>query len=422
MRGQRKGDYLVTKTIDTVVIGAGQAGLSISYYLTQQGRDHIVLEKSRVGESWRSGRWDSFTLVSPNWTLQLPGFHYQGDAPDGFLTRDEVVDYLERYVEFFNPPLHLGVRATLVKQVRDGGKYLVDTTDGSLEANNVVVATGSFQQPKIPAFSKGLPRQILQIHSGEYRNPGALLPGAVLVVGSGQSGCQVAEELYKTGRKVYLCVGSAGRMPRRYRGRDMAWWFEKTGLADKTVDTLPSPKAKFAPSAHVTGKDGGRTLNLHQFARDGVVLLGRMTGVHGSKAILAPDLMDNLAKADKFAADMKKAVDEYIQKVGLDVPEEPPSTEPEPQDGYHAEVITQLDLKSADIQTVIWATGYTFDFEWIQLPVLDEDGCPVQQRGVTGFRGLYFLGLLWLHTIKSGLLEGVGEDAAHIAADIAARA
>ena len=412
----------MTKTIDTVVIGAGQAGLSMSYYLTQQYRDHIVLEKSRVGESWRSGRWDSFTLVTPNWLMRLPGFHYQGDAPDGISTRDEVVDYLDRYVEFFNPPLQFGVQAKSVIQVRDGGKYIIDTTNESLEANSVVVATGLFQRPRIPAISEGLPGQILQIHSGEYRNSDALPPGAVLVVGSGQSGCQIADELYRTGRKVYLCVGSAGRMPRRYRGKDMTWWLDKTGIADKTVDTLPSPKAKFAGNPHVTGKDGGRTLNLHQFARDGVILTGRVTDVRGGEIILAPDLMENLAKADKFAADIKKAIDEHIKRVGLDAPDEPSPTEPEPQDGYQAEVITQLDPKSFDIQTVIWATGYTFDFKWIQLPVLDEDGYPVQRRGVTGFRGLYFLGLPWLHTMKSGLLWGVGEDAAHIAADIAVRA
>lgn len=412
----------MTEQIDTLIIGGGQAGLAISYYLTQQGREHIVLEQShRVGESWRR-RWDSFTLVTANWQLQLPSFPYQGNDPDGFLSRDEVVAYLEQYVALFNPPLRFGVRVTSLEQKPEGTGYLVKTDDMAFEATNVVVATGSFQHPKIPSLSGGLPEGILQVHTSEYRNPQALPSGAILVAGSGQSGSQIAQELNESGRKVYLGVGSAGRMPRRYRGRDMAWWLDKTGFADKTVDTLPSPKAKFAGSPHVTGKDGGHTLNLHQFARDGVVLLGRMTGVRGGKAILAPDLMENLAKADKFAADIKKAVDEYIQKVGLDAPEEPPSTEPEPQDGYHAEVITQLDLKSADIQTVIWATGYTFDFKWIELPVLDEDGYPVQQRGVTGFRGLYFLGLPWLHTIKSGLLWGVGEDAAHIAADIAARA
>lgn len=412
----------MTEQIDTLIIGGGQAGLATSYYLTQQGREHIVLEQShRVGASWRR-RWDSFTLVTTNWQLQLPGFPYQGNDPDGFLSRDEVVAYLEQYVALFNPPLRFGVRVTSLEQKPDGTGYLVKTDDMAFEATNVVVATGIFQDPKIPSFSGDLPKGILQIHTSEYRNPQALPAGAVLVVGSGQSGAQIAEELNESGRKVYLGVGSAGRMPRRYRGRDMTWWLDKTGFADKTVDTLPSPKAKFAGSAHVTGKDGGRTLNLHQFARDGVILLGRMTGVRGGKAILAPDLMENLAKADEFAADTKKTVDEYIQKVGLDAPEEPPSTEPEPQDGYHTEVITQLDLKSADIQSVIWATGYTFDFKWIQLPVLDEDGYPVQQRGVTGFRGLYFLGLPWLHTVKSGLLWGVGEDAAHIAADIAARA
>jgi putative flavoprotein involved in K+ transport len=410
----------MAKIVDTVVVGGGQAGLAASYFLTQQGRDHVVLERSRVGESWRSGRWDSFTLVTPNWQLQLPGFHYQGDAPDGFLARDEVVEYLERYAELFKPPLLLGVEATSVEQGPGGGGYIVETTSVALEASNVIVAAGRFQKPKIPALRSLLPSQILQIHSGEYRNPNTLPPGAILVVGSGQSGAQIAEELYQAGRKVYLCVGNAGRIPRRYRGKDMAWWLNEMGHFDRTADTLPSPRDRFGGSSHVSGKGGGRTLNLHQFAKDGVLLLGRMIGVSEHKVTLAPDLMENLTKADKLAADMKKAVDDYITKTGLDVPGGP-SDEREPRDGYDAGIITQLDLNSAAINTVIWATGYTFDFGWVRLPVLDDDGYPIQKRGVTAYPGLYFLGLPRLHTLKSGIIFGVGEDAAHITADIAAR-
>jgi putative flavoprotein involved in K+ transport len=411
---------IMAEVVDSVVIGAGQAGLAASYYLTQQGRDHVVLEQSRVGESWRIGRWDSFTLVTPNWQLQLPGFEYQGDDPDGFLTRDEVVAYLEGYAELFGAPVRLGVKATSVDRRPDDGRYLVPTSSGPLEANNVIVAAGRFQKPSIPALGREVPGHILQIHSGEYRNSDALPPGAVLVVGSGQSGAQIAEELYQAGRHVYLCVGSAGRIPRHYRGKDMTRWLDAIGFFDRTVDELPSPKAKFQGSAHVSGKGGGRTLNLHQFARDGVVLLGRLSAISEGKAILAADLKENLAKADKMAADITQAVDRYILEAGLDVPKEPAS-EDELQDGYEAEIIRELDLNAAGINTVIWATGYAFDFGWIRLPVFANDGYPIQKRGVTNYPGLYFLGLPWLHTIRSGLIAGVGDDAAHVTADIAAR-
>jgi putative flavoprotein involved in K+ transport len=402
----------MTESTDTVVIGAGQAGLAASYYLTQDGRDHVVMDRSRVGESWRTGRWDSFTLVTPNWTVRLPGFPYDGDEPDGFMARDEVVEYLENYARSFNPPLRLGVEATSVERLPGGGGYVVETSSGPIEASNVIVATGMFQNPKIPSFASAVPDRVLQVHSSAYRNPEVLPPGTVLVVGSGQSGAQMAEELYQAGRQVYLSVGSAGRAPRRYRGRDITRWLDKIGFY-RTVDMLPSPRAKFGGSPHVSGKAGGRTLNLHQFARDGVVLLGHLTGIEGVKVSLAPDLKESLAKADRFAADLKKAVDAYILKAGLDIPEEPPG-DGELRDGYQAEVLTELDLDSAAISTIIWATGYRFDFGWVRLPVVDGDGYPIQERGVTEYPGLYFLGLPWLYTVKSGLLSGVGADAAHV--------
>ena len=410
----------MTRSVDTVVIGAGQAGLAASFYLTQQGRDHVVLEKSRVAESWRSGRWDSFTLVTPNWMLQLPGFRYQGDAPDGFLPRDEVVAYLEHYAELFHPPLFLGVEATSVERSPGGGGCLVETTSGPIEARNVIVAAGRYQKPAIPALGSLLPSQILQIHSGEYRNTDALPAGAVLVVGSGQSGAQIAEELYQAGRIVYLSVGSAGRIRRRYRGKDMAWWLNQIGYYDRTASPFASPNRNEGGSAHVSGKAGGRTLNLHQFARDGVQLLGRLTEVCEHHVALAPDLMERLAETDKFAADIEESVDEYIAKTGLDVPEEP-SAVPEPRDGYDTEIITRLDMRAAAINTVIWATGYAFDFGWIRLPIFDDHGAPIHNRGITDSTGLYFLGLPMLHTAKSGIIFGVGEDAAYITADIAAR-
>ena len=403
----------MTEQIDTLIVGGGQGGLSTSYYLRQQGREHVVLEQAdQVAEAWRN-RWDSFTLITPNWMIQLPGAEYQGDDPDGFTTRDEVIAYFEDYVERFDLPIRYGIRVTSVEPIEAG--YLVSTDQAEFEAANVVIAAGMYQQPKIPTFSSNLSSEIRQLHSSEYRNPEGLPEGAVLVVGSAQSGCQIAEELYQSGRKVYLSVGSAARVPRRYRGKDVTQWFDELGFYARTADQLPSPKAKFAGSVHGTGKDGGHTINLHQFARDGVVLLGHIQSVQEDRIELAPDLMDNLANADNFEAEVVKQVDGYIEKTGLDAPTE---TLPELRDGFEAEVILELEPISAGITSVIWATGYRFDFSMVKLPVFDEDGYPVQERGVTEYPGLYFVGLPFLHTGKSGLLSGVGADAGHVVSTI----
>lgn len=412
----------MAEQLEVLVIGAGQAGLSASYCLTQHGIDHVVLEKDRIGEAWRSGRWDSFTLVTPNWTIRLPGMPYEGSDPDGFMPREEVVAYLERYAEQFNAPLRTGVEVTSVEPLPDGGGYRVKAGDTTFEAKNVIVATGLFQEPKLPAFSADLPQDILQMHSHQYRTPDALPSGAVLVVGSAQSGCQIAEELYESGRKVYLVVGNALRMPRRYRGKDIMWWADKLGILGRTPDKLPSLKARFAGNPHVSGKGGGRTLNLHKFARDGVVLLGRLQGVRDGKIVLAPDLKETLDKVDEFAANLIMGIDGYVQATGMDAPVDNETREAELSKGEAYDEILELDLKAAGITTVIWATGYKFDFSWVQLPVLDDDGFPVQERGATKYPGLYFLGLPWLHTQKSGLLFGVGEDAEHVASHIAANA
>ena len=296
--------------------------------------------------------------------------------------------------------------------------YRVSTDEAVLDARNVVIATGLFQRPKVPAFSADLPAHITQLHSGRYRNPQALPPGAVLVVGSGQSGCQIAEELYLSGRQVYLCVGSAGRVPRRYRGKDVYEWLNLSGFLDRTVDKLPSPKARFAANPHLSGRDGGRSLNLHQFARDGVVLLGRIQSGGEGRIWLAPDLKENLARSDKFEAEIVKMIDGLLLQTGMDAPLE---SLPVMRDGYEAEEIGDLDLLSVGITTIIWAMGYRFDFDMVRLPIFDGDGYPVQKRGVTDYAGLFFMGLPWLYKQKSGLLLGVGEDAEYIAEKIAGR-
>lgn len=401
--------------IETIIIGGGQAGLATSYHLGRRGREHLVLEQAaQAGNAWRNDRWDSFALLTPNWSFRLPGAEYDGDAPEGFMPRAEIVARFERYVERFRLPVQYGQRVLAVEP--DDAGYRVRTETAQWQTRNVVVATGLFQRPRLPAYSAALPPAVTQLHSGQYRNPEALPPGAVLVAGSGQSGCQIAEELYLSGRRVYLCVGSAGRAPRRYRGKDVYDWLNRCGFLDRTADKLPSPRARFAANPQVSGRDGGRSLNLHQFARDGVRLLGRLQAARDGRLWLAPDLHENLARADKFEADLVKLIDGYIARAGLSAPAE---GLPELRDGFAQESVTELDLRAAGITSVIWAMGYAFDFNPVRLPVCDADGFPLQQRGATAYPGLFFVGLPWLHKQKSGLLLGMGEDADHIAAAIA---
>jgi putative flavoprotein involved in K+ transport len=280
------------------------------------------------------------------------------------------------------------------------------------------VATGLYQTPKIPKLAFNFPAAVAQLHSDNYRNPDQLLPGAVLVVGSAQSGAQIAEELYQCGRKVFLATGRAGRTPRRYRGRDANWWFARMGHYDRNVSELPSSKAKFAGKPHISGTKGGHTINLHQFAQDGVTLLGRLEGVENGAVKLGSDLHDNLAAADHAEAEFVKAVDAYVAATGISAPEE---TLPLLRDGLDQKILTELDLTASGITNVIWATGYSFDFSLVELPVTDHDGFPIQTRGVSAYPGLFFVGLPWLHTAKSGLIYGLAEDARYIADRIAER-
>src|SRR6516225_1680621 len=312
----RTGRRSMTTQLNTVVVGGGQAGLSVSHYLTEHAVEHIVLEQAdKPGDAWRSHRGDSFTLNTPRWQSRVPGACYDRDDSDGFMPKQDVVAHLEELASRL--PVRTGVRvASIAREVR--GDYLVAIDGGeAIRARNVIVATGLYQTPKIPRLACNFPAAIKQLHSDAYRNPEQLLPGAVLVVGSAQSGAQIAEELYRGGRKVYLSVGRAGRVPRRYRGEDSNWWSEKLGIYDRTVDQLPSPRAKFTGKPHISGKDGGHTLNLHQFARDGVVLVGHLRGVDADKMMLAPDLKENLARADQWEADFVKAVDQYIAETGI---------------------------------------------------------------------------------------------------------
>ncbi len=410
------------KQIETIIVGGGQAGLSTSYWLKQHGREHLVLEKAdRPGHAWRQ-RWDSFTLLTPNWAFRLPGAEYRGANPHAFMPRDEIVAAFERHAAGNDLPVAFGVEVTAVTPLAGRPGYRVETSQGDFEAQNVVVATGLFQRGKIPACAAGLPSGVLQMHSGQYRNPRDLPPGAVLVVGSSQSGCQIAEELFKAGRgggrQVFLSVGASGRVPRRYRGKDIFEWMLLSGFFDRTADMLPSPKARFAGSVQVSGVDGGHDISLHRFARDGMILLGHLADARDGRLSLAPDLYESLAKVDQSEAQILGMVDGYIARSGLDAP---PEQRPVERDGYDQPQVTELDIREAGITSVIWAAGYSFDFGMVKLPVCDGDGFPVQQRGVTAYPGLYFVGMHWLYKMKSGLLVGVGEDAAYIAAHIADR-
>ncbi len=399
------------ETIETVIVGGGQAGMAASYYLNQLGREHVLLEKQdQVANAWRKERWDSFTLVTPNWSVRMPGAEYAGPDPHGFMPRDELVAYFDDYVERFHLPVQCGVTVGAVE--RDDWGYHVRSDRGDWLAKNVVMATGFFQQPKVPAFAAEIPADTLQITTQQYRNSQSLPPGAVLVVGSGQSGAQIAEELHQSGRKVFLAIGSSGRAPRRYRGKDINEWLYASGFFSKPATMLPSPKAKFAGAPHLTGKAGGHTLNLHAFYREGVILLGHVRGIREGILILAPDLKESLSKADQFEANMVKMVDEYIAKNELDIPDD---ELPRLSDGFAAPDTLFLDLEAAGVTVVIWALGYRFDYSLVRLPVCDTDGYPVTSYYFSTYPGLFFVGLPYLNGQQSGLLLGVAEGAAQVA-------
>jgi putative flavoprotein involved in K+ transport len=405
------------REFETIVVGGGQAGLAVSYFLKQWGQEHVVLEQAhQAANAWRNHRWDSFTLNTPNWQSQLQDGVSSWKDADGFLTRAEIVSYFENYVEQNQLPVWYGFKVSAIKATGSG--FTVETNAGKLCAKNVVVATGVYQRPRIPRFHGALSSGILQIHSDSYRNPEALPDGAVLVVGSGQSGAQIAEELNESGRKVYLSVSRSGRAPRRYRGKDVNWWSNALGIYDRPVDQLASPREKFAAKPHISGTKGGHTLNLHQFARDGIILLGRITELDGAGVRLARDLHKNLAAADQFEASLAAKIDCFIEEHEMAVPKE---VLPKLTTGFDQPERDELDLRAAGIRTVIWATGYAHDFSIVRVPVFDADGYPVQQRGVTRYPGLYFVGMPWLHNARSGLIFGVSEDAAYVVSHLVHR-
>jgi putative flavoprotein involved in K+ transport len=401
---------------NVAVIGGGQAGLSMSYCLGLRGIDHLVLDKATVGNEWRDRRWDSFCLVTPNWQCALPGFPYQGPEPHGFMLRDEIVSYLERYARSFGPPLAEHTTATRLTQ-RPRGGFEIRTSRGMITADQVVVATGPYQVPLTPRLGHRLPDDVRQIHSSQYRNPAELPPGAVLVVGTGQSGCQIAEDLHLAGRTVHLATGSAPRVTRFYRGRDVVDWLADMGYYARGIEEFSDADAvRFRANHYVTGRDGGRDIDLRAFARDGMRLYGRLAAVSGGTVHFADDLRENLDRADAVAESIKDSIDAHIDARRIVAPREAryaPVWEP-------AGLTSALDLEAAGIATVIWATGFGRDCRWIEVPVFDGRGYPTHRRGVTSCEGLYFLGLPWQHTWGSGRFCGVGTDAAYLADRICA--
>lgn len=401
-----------------IIIGGGQAGLSMSYCLRERGLDHLVFEKNQIGHSWRNHRWDSFCLVTPNWQCQLPGYPYPGKDPQGFMKKDEIVQYIEDYARSFAPPLKEGVEVLKVQKNWEIEQFEVTTSIGDFTADQVVIATGGYHLPKIPKIAERLPDHILQLHSSQYKNPQSLPDKAVLVVGTGQSGCQIAEDLHLAGKTVHLCVGGAPRSPRRYRGKDVVDWLDQMGYYDLSIDEHPQKeKVRTKANHYVTGRGGGREIDLRQFALEGMQLHGRLKHITQSKLEFHNDLKQNLDQADGVAESIKKTIDGFIEKHQLQAPVEPPY---EPVWEPVAELLT-LDCEQADIGTVIWCTGYHTDFSWVEVPVFDGKGYPGHERGVTGVWGLYFLGLPWLYTWGSGRFSGIARDASYLADYIAAR-
>ncbi len=403
---------VLPRQIETVVIGAGQAGLVMSTFLAAAGREHVLLERrDALGGGWLD-RWDEFCLVTPNWTTALPSFRYDGPDPDGFMPRDSVVDRLRAYAAAISAPVELGTDVRRLT-TRERGGFRLETNRGVINAAEVIVAAGGFQAPRIPAIAAGLPERIVQVHSYTYRNEASLPPGRVLVVGTGQSGVQLAEELHEAGREVILSVGQAGRMPRRYRGRDVFVWL--VGLGDRgrlpTVDSLTSPEARYGGNAHLSGHHGGHDTDLRQFALDGIRLVGRFEGVDGKRIRFAPDLAANLRFADEFFdARLKIGMDRLIEETGMEATEDDRQTI-----DFEPPQVLELDLAAEGVSTILWTSGYRLDFSWLDLPILDEIGAPRHVRGVTEVAGLTFLGLPWQYYQGSHAFFGVANDARYLA-------
>ncbi len=412
------------RPLDCLVIGAGHAGLAIAWYLRQAGLRFVVLERGRVAETWRSQRWDSFRLNTPNHLNRLPGMPYDGPDPDGFWHRDELIAAFEEYVRRYALPVREHSTVTAVER-HDAATFAV-RVDGAAGAAppwlscTVVVASGIQQRPRLPACAARVPADVVQLHTADYRNPGQLPPGAVVVVGGGQSGCQVAEDLLAAGRRVYLCVSRVARVRRRWRGRDiLAWWWDH-GTFRVRPEELEDPAMRFAIQPQVSGVGPrGHTLSYQQLERDGVTLLGHLTDAADGALVLETDIGQHIRYADERSAFFRKETDDAIVRSGLALP--PAEDDPADDSAEHRWNATgpaRLDLRAAGVSGIVWCTGFTGDFSWLKLPVLDERGLPVHRDGASPEPGLWFLGFPWLRCRGSGIIPGIETDAARLAVEI----
>jgi len=407
------------RDIDTLVIGAGQAGLAMSSWLKEFGVAHAVLERGRVGDTWRTQRWDSFHLNTPNVVNSLPGDGYEGGDPFGFVGRDDLIAYLDDYRRRHDLPVEEGVEVSAVRRV-DGG-FEVETGSAVRRCRNVVLCCGDQNSPRTPGLAGRIPAGVAQLHTADYREPGRLRTGAVLVVGSGQSGVQIVEDLLEAGREVYLSTSAVGRAPRRYRGRDIFAWMQIAGLTDQRPEDLPDPDEVHARQPQISGVHGGRTVSLQQLARDGATLLGRLSGVRGTTLLFDADLEANVGRGDEVSAMLKGMVDTVVARKGLDAPPPEPDPAEEPFAGLaEMAAVRELDTEAAGIGTIIWATGFGPRLDFLDPAILDDSGRPRHRAGVGEVPGLYCLGFTWLRRRASGLIAGVGDDARHLAEMIAA--
>ncbi|HEY8814556.1 MAG TPA: NAD(P)-binding domain-containing protein [Candidatus Dormibacteraeota bacterium] len=399
------------RTVDVAIIGAGQAGLATSWFLKHANVDHIVIDAGRVAETWRSRRWDSFQLITPNWAIGLPGITYTGNEPDGYMSRDELVAFFESWAASFNPPMQGSTHVTQLAAGPDGG-FVLTVSDGQISARKVVVASGGYQKAHQPAGAESLPGSLHQVLSEDYRNPEALPPGNVLIVGSGQTGCQLADELHQAGRGVLLACGRCPWVPRRVGGRDIVWWFRESGFFDRTPDQLASPAARLVGNPQTTGHEGGHDLNFRTLHAAGIELLGRFRGADGSTLQFADDLSDSVDFGDARWADIRGWIDRCCTATGT------PNPDYDVPPPMRIKTRTKVDVVRDGIGTVIWTSGYRPNYDWVKFPVFDDMGFPVQVDGRTRVPGLYFVGVHWMRKNKSAILYGVGEDAEIVARHI----
>ncbi len=399
--------------VDTLVVGGGQAGLAMSEHLTRADVPHLVLERHRIAERWRSERWDSLVANGPAWHDRFPGLEFSAISPDAFAPKEMVADYFVAYAEKIAAPIRCGVEVTGVRRNRHRPGFRVETSDGVIDAERVVAATGPFQRPVIPPLVPA-DTDILQLHSTAYRNPGQLPPGGVLVVGAGSSGGQIADELLRAGRSVYLSVGPHDRPPRAYRGRDFVWWL---GVLGKWDAAAPGPGTEHV-TISVSGAYGGRTVDFRRLAAEGMILVGRTESFSDGVLHFADDLSENINQGDANYLSVLDEADAYVERNGLDLPPEPEARDIGPDPQCMTEPLASLDLAQAGITSIIWATGFALDYGWLQVDAFDDEGKPRHQRGVSSEPGVYFLGLPWQSRRGSSFIWGVWHDARFIADQI----